>query len=226
MRKVFRVLAVAALALGLLLPTHQALADDAADLEAVERELEAEATALALYKSARERAQKAVEASSLAEEYKRLSDARNKVWDVYERLSAEAEQVRDKADKAWKLAHKAEDEARRESIGTPTRVGEDAIEASMRAMREWRASDQTRLIATSLSQEYSALISETGELLQKYLVASDKARAQSERMSAMIDSMTVKFLTDEIARAIEQELGDLERELRELEKKARKGVTI
>lgn len=86
MGKVFLALvAVAALALGLLFPTYQALADDAADMEAVERELEAEATALALYKRARDRAEKAVLASSLWAKYERLLVESNKALERKEK---------------------------------------------------------------------------------------------------------------------------------------------
>ena len=193
MGKVYRALAVAALALGLLFPTHQTLADDAADVEAVERELEAEATALELYRRAVERANKAVEASSLGQKVKQLE---KKLAAIEETL------VNTRAYREWRgpdkftaLCHVCEG-PENESIGSYAEYT-DRMHRYFDARRSFRVD----------------------EVLEEY-------EAEHSRMNALQSRMVLKFLADEIARAVEQELGNLERELRELEKKARKGVTI
>lgn len=191
MGKVYRALAVAALALGLLFPTHQTLADDAADVEAVERELEAEETALQLYRRAVERASKAVEASSLGQKVKRL-------WGEF-----------------W--------------------AAREAFEET-RAYREYLGPDKLEIVCITCSREEqkarSAEIETRRERYQEthlsFRIAEivEERDAAHRRMNLLRNRMVLKFLANEIARVAEQELGDLERELRELEKKARKGVTI
>ena len=225
MSKSCRTLFVALIAFVLALPGANAVADEAADIEAVERELEAEAMALELYDRARSRAVKAVEASSLAQEHKALTDSTSDAFDSYLRASDEADLASDRASKAWEIARKAEFDASLEINPTP-RAGEDVIDARIRAMQEWRAADKTRPHALSLSEESRTLREFASTLFQKYMTASDKALAQSERMRMVIDKMTLKFLVDEITKAVEQGLGDLERELREIHEKAQKELTI
>ena len=226
MGKVYAALVVAALALGLLFPAHQTLADEAADLEAVEQELEAETIALELYKRARERAVKAVQASSLAAKHDRLWEVSREALEAHKRASGETRQAWDRESAAWDMAREAEREAQIQSIGALAEGGEDGIDASLRVMKEWQENDRTRPRAMALSEETKEFREVENRLWREYRSASDAAFVQSERMGMMIDKMTLKFLADEIAKAVEQELGDLERELREIEGKVRRGVTI
>lgn len=192
MRKVFSALAVAALAVGILLPTHQSFADAADDLEAVERELEAEATALELYRRAVDRASKAVEESSLGQKVKKLEE---------EIVAIEEAFVKTRAYREWRgpdklIALCLECESQIEGIGTYAEY-EARMQRYFEARRSFRVD----------------------ETLEEY-------ETERSRMNSLRSRMVLKFLADEIAQAVEQGLGDLERELRELEKRARKGVTI
>ena len=230
MGKVRQALAVAALALGFL-TAPQLLADEAADLEAVERELETEAMALELYERARKRAEKAVQASSLGREYKKLSDASSKAMDKYDLALNEASEVQNLANEAWDVARDAERRAESESLlevikEVEAKASVNIFDARIRIMSEWRENDQTRPLAQALSKEASELREAAAPLYDDYRALSDKRETVHDRMYALIRRMTLKFLTDEIAEAVAQGLDDLERELRELEKKARKGVTI
>ena len=222
MGKIYLTLAVVTLAVTLAFPAVQSLADDAADIEAVERELEAEAMAVELYKRAHNRALKAVGASSLAREHEKLAVQRDEAWNAYKDASSAADEARAKEDDAWNAAHEAERIASWNGYGAKGK----GIDARLKAGKEWRAADKTRPYAMSLSEKAGALAKVAHTLFDAYIVASGKVRAQNERRNLLVNNMTSKFLLDEIARAVERGLDELERELREINKRVKKGLTI
>ncbi len=148
----------------------------------------------------------------------------------------------------WKLYRRAVERANKaveaSSLGQKVKQLEKklaAIEEALvntRAYREWRGPDKfTALCHVCEGPENESIGSyaEYTDRMHRYFDARRSFRvdevleeyeAEHSRMNALQSRMVLKFLADEIARAVEQELGNLERELRELEKKARKGVTI
>ncbi len=88
MVKANRVLAIAVLAVALVFPVAQSFSDEASDIEAVDRVLEAEDVALELYKRALDRANKAVAASSLGKKAERLWDEFRAAMEAFEKTRA------------------------------------------------------------------------------------------------------------------------------------------
>ena len=191
MRKASLALAVVTLAFTLTLPAAQSLADDAADVEAVERELEAEAMAIELYERAVERANKAVAASSLGKKVARL-------WNEFWSANDAFEETR----------------AYREYLGP------DKLEVGC-----FGCSDAER---EAKSAERDARLNRYHEARRSFRIAEivEERDAAHLRMNALRNKMVLKFLADEIAKAAEQKLNDLERELREINKRVKKGLTI
>lgn len=245
-----RVPTVAALALSLLLISVATVADEAsdtetlarehaaetealaADIEAVERELaaeararEAEAKALALHKRARERALRAVQASSLGQKFKKyvseLEEARTK----YTNASRRAREAWDREREAWNRAHEADRKAVLKDTGKPGMT----FDERMKAYDEWRETDQTRPRAEALTEEAKLLTEEAKLLHQEYnriIIEFENQTQLTERMDALVRKMTVKFLADEIEKAVEKNFNELEQELRNIQGKVEQGLAI
>lgn len=184
MGKIYPTLIVALLTFSLVLPAAQVLADDAADVEAVERELEAEAVALELFERAVERANKAVAASSLGKKVARL-------WDEFWSARNDFEETR----------------AYREYLG-PDKLefGDPGYSTSELEARRERYEEVHR----------SFRIDEIVE----------ERDAAHIRLNALRGKIILKFLADEIAKAAEQGLDDLKRELLEIQEVAKRKLTI
>ena len=105
------------------------------------------------------------------------------------------------------------------------------------AYREWRGPDKFVALCLECESQIEGIgtYAEHTERMNRYFDARRSFRVDEvleeydtarSRMNALRNRMVLKFLADEIARAVEQGLDGLERELRQLEKKAQKGLTI
>ncbi len=163
---------------------HVVFADEAADIAAVEREITAEDEATEIVKKARERARKAVLASSIGQH---------------------AEQHR--------LAVKAANEAFRNSTAYRQYLGDEQMGefrcvncSSEDYLEKSHAHNEERFARVRRFEEARK------EFRLEEL--DDESVVLHNRMRRLIDKMTDRFIEDEIDKAIEQDLKALEQELR------------
>ena len=210
MVKANRVLAIAVLALALVFPVAQSFSDEASDIEAVDRELEAEDMAFELYKRALDRANKAVAASSLGKKAERLWDEFSAATEAFEKTRAYREYLG--SDKLPVYSFST-------YFPTYRRLDEESNEeywqrlygsAGRERYHEEKDARHERYVETRRSFRIKEIVEER-----------DTA---DFRMNALRKKMVLKFLMDEINKAVEQALYGLERELRDIHARAAQDV--
>lgn len=192
------------------------LAEEAADIEAIERELQAENRAIEIVKRARERAERAVMASSIGKEVERLQAEVKNVYAILENTEAHRQYLgSDKMDLTLD-----------EQCPHERRV---IVECDDCSAKEWskkqRADDHARWERRSACVDahfaehearYQRFLDKREELRIDEIV--DERDAAYSRMRQLIEKMTDRFIEDEINNAIEQDMNALERELRKMRK--------
>ena len=212
MVKANRVLAIAVLAVALVFPVAQSFSDEASDIEAVDRVLEAEDVALELYKRALDRANKAVAASSLGKKAERLWDEFLAAMEAFEKTRAYREFLGLDKRPAGKpffkldLHHSHIEESREELRARRERYHEE--------LRQHYYGDPVARYKRYYETRRSFRIEEI----------SEERDAADLRMNALRKKMVLKFLVDEINKAVEQAFYGLERELRDIHERAAQDV--
>lgn len=163
-------------------------ADDAADIDAVEREIMAEDRAMEIVMRARERAEVAVRSSSIGKNVERLQAEFRTAKQEFENTEAYRQYLGSDQLGAFSCTGCSSDEYLEKSH-------EHNQEQHARYMRFEETRKGFRL---------EELSSEAGEL--------------HKRMRRLIEKMTDRFIEDEINRAKEQDMRALERELRKMRK--------
>ena len=132
-------------AAALVFPVAQSFSDEASDIEAVDRVLEAEDVALELYKRAQDRANKAVAASSLGKKAERLRDEYWAAMEALEKTRAYREYLGSDKQPAGELFFRLDlyyEESREERMARLVRYFEaqrERYNMDWDQMEEWRA---------------------------------------------------------------------------------------
>ena len=181
-----------------------ALADPAADIDAVEQEIAAEDEAAAIYKRARERAVAAVAASSAGQDVANLqaaleaADAAFKKSEAYQQYLGD-DKLGDLPEYPWRV------ECPDCSFDERTKKLKDAQDAHSAAVQAQLDEYEARRLHYDAAREAAGLDQ-----------MKDAIFAAQQRVLRLRKKMTDRFIEDEIIKAVEEDMKPLERELRKI----------